>query len=59
MGDVRVVMKTNVEEKRGKEGPKKWCLDGIESDTRIVGVRERVAGDRVFWRYGTGVADPI
>jgi len=39
MKAVRVVMRTNVEEKKGEEDRKKRWLDTIENDLRTAGVR--------------------
>jgi len=54
---VRVVMKMNVEGKRGRDTKKKW-LDIIENDMSAVGVRIGDVGNREKWRCKTKVANP-
>ena len=55
---VRVVMKMNVEGKRGRGRPKMKWLENIEKDMRVVGVCIGDVKDRDRWRFRTRVADP-
>jgi len=55
---VRVVMKVNVEGKKGRGKPKKKWLDTVENDMRAVGVCVEDVENRKKWRFKTKVADP-
>jgi len=50
---VRMVMKMNVEGKRGRGRPKKRRLDKIENDMRAAGVCKGDVKDRDKWRSRT------
>jgi len=55
---VKMVMKTNIEGKRGKKKQKKRWLDTIDNDMRAVGVGVREVENRDKWRFRTMMADP-
>ncbi|KAL4126178.1 hypothetical protein QTP88_010404 [Uroleucon formosanum] len=54
----RVVMKMNVDGKRGRGRPQKRWLENMERDMRAVGVCIGDVKDRYKWRFRTRVADP-
>jgi len=55
---VEVVMKMNIEGKRGRERPKKSWLGTIENDMRAVGVCVGNVEKQDKWRFRTKVANP-
>jgi hypothetical protein len=55
---VRVLMKINIEGKRGRGKPKKRWLDMIEDDMRAISVSIGDVENRDEWKFRTMIADP-